>query len=80
MERSGFGQHSKASPVPDDARGHWGDDYAVLAANAIADSEEAEPLSVRLELLARAQAWAMLHVADVLSRLVEASGSRRAGQ
>ncbi len=80
MERSGFGQHSEASPVPDDAWGRCGDDCAVLAAKAIADSEEAEPLSVRLELLARAQAWGTLHVADVLSRLVEALGSGRAGQ
>jgi len=47
---------------------------------AIERSEISEELTDRMELLARAQAWATLHVADVLSRLVEALSPRRAEQ
>jgi hypothetical protein len=44
------------------------------AVSAVERSESAEELGERLELVARAQAWAILHLADVVTGLAEALG------
>jgi hypothetical protein len=68
-----IGHTSRLSP-------HSAEEYTAFAVEAIERSEHADDAQDRLELVGRAQAWAMLGVGETLARIVEILAARRAGR
>lgn len=72
---AGMDIHDTSRPSP-----HTAEDCTAFAVEAIERSEHAGEAQERVELLGRAQAWAMLGVGETLARIAEVLAARKAGR